>query len=49
MLKELNLGPESVVFLDDNLVEINEVLTSIPKSQCINFKKTPIEFLKKIE
>lgn len=49
MLKELNLGPESVVFLDDNLVEINEVLTSIPKSQCINFKKTPIEFLKKID
>lgn len=49
MLKELNLKKESMVFIDDNPVEIDEVSKAIPRSECLSFQKNPIELIKLID
>jgi FkbH-like protein len=49
ILKELNLGNESFVFIDDNPVEISEVKKSFQDAECLTFKKSPVEFLKLID
>lgn len=49
MLKELNLKKESMVFIDDNPVEIDEVSKALPKSECLSFQKNPIEIIKLID
>ena len=37
--KELNLGLEHFIFIDDNPVEIHEVENALPKVRCFSFKK----------
>ena len=37
MAKNLNLGEESVVFIDDNLVELAEVAVALPNVTCLHF------------
>ena len=39
LAKQLNLGLESFVFIDDNTVEIAEVSTALPEVTCIPFPK----------
>lgn len=51
ILKEINLTAESAVFIDDNLMELEEVQTNIQGLTCIQFPKNSNsieEFLNKI-
>lgn len=43
ILKELNLGPESVVFIDDNPFEIEEVKSNLPGVEALKFDYKDVE------
>ena len=43
--KELNLGIESFVFVDDNPVEIAEVSTNLPEVECVLLPTDPSDFI----
>lgn len=43
ILKELNLGPESVVFIDDNPFEIEEVTSNLPGVEALKFDYKAID------
>lgn len=44
LLEQLNLGLDSVVFVDDNPVELSEVGTALPEVHCLRFPDTLTEF-----
>lgn len=44
LLEQLSLGLDSVVFVDDNPVELSEVGTALPQVHCLRFPDTLAEF-----
>ncbi len=46
--KELNIGLDSIVFIDDNPVEIERVKKYLPEVETIAFNDSPVENLKKL-
>jgi FkbH-like protein len=39
ILRTWNIGPESVVFVDDSAMELDEVRTAFPAMRCLQFSK----------
>lgn len=48
LLKELNLGPESAVFIDDNPAERARVMTAIPEILVPEWPKSPFDFVRSL-
>ena len=49
IINDLNLTEESVVFIDDNPAEIDEVKNILPLVTTISYKKSPLELITTIE
>jgi FkbH-like protein len=49
LAEELNIGLDSMVFVDDNPVEIEMVRQNLPEVTCILFNKSPIENLERLQ
>ena len=45
ILKAWNVGPDSVVFVDDNPLELEQVKTAFPDMECLQFRKDDAAFL----
>lgn len=39
ILRAWNIGPESVVFVDDNLLELEQIKQAFPAMECVEFRK----------
>ena len=45
LVKQLSIGLEHVIFVDDSIIEIEEVSKSIPEIECIQFPKNPSDLV----